>query len=124
MMKNAIEIPHSLREVSEQSVKQAHAAYEQLMGFVTKTADSWAGAFPSNPMTAGFKDVQARAIEMAKENAESAFTLASKMCSAPTLPEILTLQTQFAQDRMQAFAAQAQEIQKLIGDALQKGQRG
>jgi hypothetical protein len=61
---------------------------------------------------------------MAKENAESAFTLASKMCSAPTLPEILTLQTQFAQDRMQAFAAQAQEIQKLIGDALQKGQRG
>jgi len=124
MINNAIEIPHSLREVSEQSVKQAQAAYEQLMGFMTKAADSWVGAFPSNPVAAGFGDIQARAVEMTKKNAESAFTLASKMCNAQTLPEILTLQTQFAQDRMQAFAAQTQQLYSLIVEAFQKSGNG
>jgi len=36
----------------------------------------------------------------------------------------VTLQTQFAQDRMQAFTTQTQELHKLIGEALQKLQRG
>ena len=37
---------------------------------------------------------------------------------------LVTLQTQFAQDQMQAFAAQTQELHKLIGEALQKLPRG
>ena len=37
--------------------------------------------------------------------------------------EVLTLQTQFAQDRMQAFTTQTQELFRLIGDALQKSGR-
>jgi hypothetical protein len=36
----------------------------------------------------------------------------------------LNLQTRFAQEQMQAFAAQTQELHKLIGDAVQKVQRG
>ena len=79
---------------------------------------------PSNPMTAGFKDVQDRALQIAMENAELAFTFAGKITNARTPQEIVTLQTQFAQDQMQAFAAQTQELHRLIGEALQKLQRG
>ena len=49
-------------------MKQAHAAYEQLTDFVTKAMDAWMGAMPS-PIAASFKDVQGRAMQIAKENA-------------------------------------------------------
>ena len=61
---------------------------------------------------------------MAKKNAESAFALVKKIAKAQNLQEILTLQTRFAQDQMQAFAAQTQELQRLIGETLQKLQCG
>ena len=126
MTDNPFEIPQALRDVSEQNLKQAHAAYEQLTDFVTKAMGAWMGAMPSNPMAAVFKDMQDRAMEIAKENAEAAFTFAGKISSAQSPQEILALQTQFAQDRMQAFVTQTptQEIQRLIGETLQKLPRG
>ena len=124
MADNPFEIPQALRDMSEQNLKQAQAAYEQLMDFMTKPMDAWMGAMPSNLMTAGFKDVQHHAVAMAKKNAESAFALVKKIAKAQNLQEILTLQTRFAQDQMQAFAAQTQELQRLIGETLQKPQRG
>ena len=124
MPDNPFEIPQSLREVSEHNLNQAHAAYEQFMDFVVKTVDAWMAALPSNPMTAGFKDVQGHALEIAKDNAKSAFTYAGKISSAQTLQEILELQTQFAQDRMQAFVTQTQQLYSFIVDAFQKSERG
>jgi len=124
MPDNPFEIPQSLREVSEHNLNQAHAAYEQFMDFVVQTVDAWMAALPSNPMTAGFKDVQGHALEIAKDNAKSAFTYAGKISSAQTLQEILELQTQFAQDRMQAFVTQTQQLYSFIVDAFQKSERG
>src|SRR5271157_5995772 len=82
------------------------------------------GAMPSIPMVAGFKDVQDRVVEIAKKNAESGFALVEKIAKAQNLQEIVTLQTRFAQEQMQAYAAQMQELQGLIGETLQKLQRG
>ena len=124
MADNPFEIPQALRDMSEQNLKQAHAAYEQLTAFVTKAMSTWTGALRSNPMAPVFKDVQGRAMQIAIENAESVFTLVEKMAKAQNFQEALTLQARFAQDQMQAYAAQTQELQKLIGEALQKLQRG
>jgi hypothetical protein len=120
MSDNPFEIPQPIRDMSEQNMKQAHAAYEQLTNFVTKTMNTWMGAMPSNPMTIGFKDVQDRAMDFAKDNAESAFSFAGKICNAQTSQEILLIQTQFAQDRMQAYAEHTQELCGLLGEAFQK----
>ena len=79
---------------------------------------------PSNLLTAGFKGVQDRAMEIAMENSESVCTFAGKISNAQTFQDIATLQTQFVQDRMQAFATQTQQLQKLIGETLQKIQHG
>ena len=126
MTENPFEIPQALRDVSEQNLKQAHAAYEQLMDFVTKAVGAWTGAMPSNPMTAGFKDVQDRAVEIAKKNteSESAFALVERITKAQNFQEILTLQARFAQEKMEAYAAHMLELQQLIGEAFQKLQRG
>ena len=48
-------------------------------------------------------------MEMAKLNAELAFTFAGKVASVKTAQEFLALQTQFAQDRMQAFVKETQD---------------
>ena len=122
MADNPFEIPQTLRDVSEQNLKQAHAAYEQLAAFVTKAMDAWMGAMPSNPVSAGFKDVQDRAMEIAMENAESAFTFAGKISNALTFQDLLTLQTQFAQERMQAFVTQTQQLYSLIAEGFQKSE--
>ena len=103
------------------SEKHAHH-FEQLTDFMTKAMDAWTGVLPSNPMTAVFKEVQGRAMEIAKENAESVFTFAGKISNARTPQDIVTLQTQFAQDRMQAFVTQTQQL--FSGEAIQKSERG
>ena len=68
-----------------------------------------AGALPTNPKAAVFKNVQGRVMEFAMENTESAFTYAGKICNALTVRDIVMLQTQFAQDRMQAFVKQGRD---------------
>lgn len=123
MADNPFQISQTLRDLAEQNTKQAHAAYEQLNDFVTKAVDAWTGALPSNPVAAGFKDVQDRAVQIATENAESAFALAEKLTKAQNFPEILTLQTQFAQDRIRIVVTQTQELSKLIIEAFQKSAR-
>jgi hypothetical protein len=119
MTENQFEIPQAMREQAEHNMKEAHAAYEQLTDFVTKVTDAWIGAIPS-PMAAGFKDMQGCAMQIAKENAESVFTFAGKISNAQNFQDIATLQTQFAQDRMRAFATQTQELYKLIEETVQK----
>ena len=124
MADNPLEIPQTLRDASEQNLKQAHAEYEQLMDLVTKTMAAWTGAIPPNPMVAVFKDVQGCALHIARENAESVFTFAGKISNALTPQDIVTLQTQFAQDQMQALVTQTQQLFNVIEEATQKSERG
>ena len=124
MTDNPFEIPQSLRDASEQNLRQAHAAYKQLMDFVSKAMAAWMEVMPENAMTAGFKDVQDRAREIATENADSTLAFAGKISNAKTFQEVLTLQTQFVQDRMQVFVTQTQQLFNLIGEALKGSARG
>ena len=48
MADNPFEIPQALRDVSEQNMKQAHAAYEQLTDFVIEAVGAWMGAIPAS----------------------------------------------------------------------------
>jgi hypothetical protein len=124
MAENPFEIPQQMRDLTEQNLKQAHAAYGQLADFMTKSMSAWMGAMAPSPAATGFKEVQDRAVEIAKKNADAAFELAGKLSKSRDLQEILTLQTRFAQDQMQAFVSQTQELHRLIGGAVQKAQRG
>jgi hypothetical protein len=124
MADNPFEIPQQMRDLTEQNLKQAHTACGQFADFMTKSVGAWMAAMPSSPAVAGFKEVQDRAVEAAKKNADAAFALADKLSKSKDLQEIVILQTRFAQDQMQAFASQTQELHKLIGGAFQKAQQG
>jgi hypothetical protein len=68
-------------------------------------------------MSFGFKVVQERAIQFAKENAEAGFALASGLAKAKDLQDVLRLQSGFAQKQMQSYTRQAQELGQLMAEA-------
>jgi len=119
MADNKYEIPQAVRDFAEQNTKLGY----ELTDFVTKAMDAWIGAMPS-PMATGFKDVRESAMAFAKENADSVFTFAGKVCNAKSPQEILTLQTQFAHDRMQTLVTQTQQLFSVIEETIQKWKRG
>ena len=49
MADTIFEIPQTLRDVSEQNLKLAHAAYDRLIDFVMRAMDAWMEAMPSYP---------------------------------------------------------------------------
>jgi phasin len=110
------QIPQQLRELAEKNVEQARVAYGQFLDRMAEAVLAWP-TVPSPVMTSGFKVVQERAIQFAKENAEAGFALASELANAKDLQEVLRLQSNFAQIQMQSYARQAQELGRLMAEA-------
>jgi phage terminase large subunit-like protein len=100
MAANPLEIPQSMRDLAEQNLKQAHVAYGRLTDFMTQAMNAWMGALPADPMAIGFKNVQDHAMEF------------------------VTRQTQFAQDCIQAFFAQTQQLYSQIQEVSEKSEHG
>ena len=111
------EMPKQLRELAEKNIEQARATYAQFMDAMTQAMSVWSTA-PSNVMTSGFKDVQELAIRFAKENAEAGFALASELANAKDIQGVITLQSRHAQTQFQSYARQAQELGRLMADAV------
>jgi hypothetical protein len=117
MAENPFEMPQQLRELAEKNIEQARAAYAQFMDAMTQAVSSWSTA-PSNARTSAFNDVQQLGIRFAKENAQAGFKLASDLANAKDVQGVLALQSRFAQTQVVAYAHQAQELGRLIGDAV------
>ena len=115
--KQPFEIPQQFRELAEQNIEQASAAYWQFMDAMTQAMAMWWGALPPNEMTSGFKTVQDRAVRFAKQNADAGFALASSLANAKDVRDVLALQSQYAQSQMQRYAGQAQELGRLMTEA-------
>ena len=114
--KQDFQIPQELREFAEKNIEQARVAYGQLTEAMTQAVRAWSA--PSTVVASGFKVVQDRAIQFAKENADAGFALASELAKAKDLQDILRLQSNFAQTQMQSYARQAQELGGLMAEAM------
>lgn len=118
MTKNQLfDVPQQFRELAEQNVEQASAAYGQFMDAMTQAMGMWWSALPPNEMTSGFKAVQDRAVRFAKQNAEAGFALANSLANAKDIQDVLALQTHYAQSQMHTYALQAQELGRLMAEA-------
>lgn len=114
--KQAFEIPQQLRQLAEMNIEQARTAYGQFMDAMAQAMSAWSSA-SANAMTSGFKAVQERAIQFAKENAEAGFALANELTKTKDLQDVIRLQSKFAQKQMEAYARQAQDLGQLMGEA-------
>lgn len=111
------EIPQQLRELAEKNVEHARATYGQFMDAVSKAMGMWASATPPNAVTSSFKAVQDRAVKFAKQNAEACFNLASELATAKDITDVVGIQSRHAQQQMQAYSLQAQELGRLVMEA-------
>ena len=124
MSDNPFEIPQPIRDMADQNMKQAHAAYEQLTNFVAQTMNSWMGAAPSSPMTSGFKDVQDRAMDFAKDNAESAFSFAAFLERTDLPRDFAHSNAVCSRPDAGLRQAYAKQVCGLLGEAFHKLNRG
>jgi hypothetical protein len=114
--KQPFEIPHQLRQLAEKNIEQARTAYGQFMDAMTQALSAWSSV-SSNAMTSGFKAVQERAIQFAKENADAGFALANELTKAKDLQDVLRLQSSFAQKQMDSYSRQGQDLSRLMAEA-------
>ena len=119
MTTNPFQMPEQIREMAEKNVEQARAAYGQFMDAMTQAMGMWSKGIPENQMTSGLKVVQDRAIGFAKQNAEAGLALAGDIAKAKDINEIMSMQSRYAQTQMQSYALQAQELGRLMTEAVQ-----
>jgi hypothetical protein len=115
--KPSFEMRPDLRKLTEKNIEQARASFAQFMDYFTQVMGTWSGS-SSNALAPGFKAVQDRAIEFAKENAEGSFQLASDLANARDIQQMLAIQNRYAQTQIQANSRQAQELVQLMSKAL------
>jgi hypothetical protein len=106
--------PFELRKLTETNVEQARAAYAQFVDAMTQAMDLCLNAMPQNEMTAGLKVVQGQVIRFGKQNIEAGLNLASDLANATSFPEMLDLQTTYAQTQLHIFRYQTQQLARLM----------
>ena len=108
------ELIQGFRELAERNIEQARTAYGFYLDTVADALRSWSSS-PS--LDSRFKNVQALAMQFAKENGESAFALGKGLAAAKDLPQIVTLQNRYAQVQLETYARQAQELGRAMAAA-------
>ena len=118
--KPQFEIPVAVRELAERNVEQARSAYNQFIEMARRVQDTLVKS--QGAMASGAVELQSQVAKFAEENIEANFKFASDLSRARDLKEYLEIQQRYAQKQMQAYAHQAQELGKMLGEAAQKVQ--
>lgn len=114
------EIPGNVRELAERNVEHARAAYAQFLEMARRAQDLVSKS--QGAITAGAIEIQSKALSYAEKNIEDSFDFAESLARARDLQQYVEIQQRFAQQQMQAYAAQAQELGQMIAQVAQKAQ--
>ncbi len=115
-----MEIPAALRDMTERNVEQARNAYAQFMDMARKAQEM--AMKSSGAMAEAALEVQDKAMRFTEENVEANFKLASDLARARDMKDYFDIQSRHAQQQMQTYATQAQELGRLLALAAQKAQ--
>ncbi len=118
--KAQFEIPDAVREMAERNVQQARSAYTQFMEMAQQAQAMMTRS--SGAMASSALEVQTRALDYARRNIDASFNFATDLARARDVQEYLEVQTRYAQQPMQAYSQQAQDLGRLMAEAAQKAQ--
>lgn len=109
------EIPDSVRDAADQSVKQARKAFDD---FIDATQKAVANAEASaKTLGEGAADVNRQALAHAEENIAASFDLAHRLALARSVEEMATIQQEFIQRQTQKLAEQGKTLGQMMGRA-------
>jgi hypothetical protein len=118
MVGDPVEFPPHLRGLTATNVEQARSAYAQFFDAMTQAMDLWLNAMPQNEMTARLKVVQGQVIRFGKQNIEAGLNFGSDLANATSFQDMLDIQTTYAQTQVIIFRCQAQELARLMEEAV------
>lgn len=123
--KGQFEIPANVRELAERNVEQARTAYAHFMQVAQQAQQMMfqsSTMMVPGPMAASAMQIQTRAMDYARRNLDASFNFAADLARARDLKEYIEIQGRYAQQQMQAFQQQAEELGKMLSEAAQKVQ--
>lgn len=113
------EIPGSMQAVADKNIQQVRLAFDGFMSAARKNAAiiEWRAA----SVHSGSKDIWQKAIGFAERNITVSLDLAQRLVHANSLPEVVELQSAFAQSQMRALAEQAIEFGQTVATIATAG---
>ena len=109
------ELPAEMLAFTEQSIDQARAAFEKMMGVAQTTLG--AAEERGKNAHAGVRDINAKVMEFAERNVADAFAFAQKLVHARDPQALLQLHAEFVQSQIKTLTDQAKALGEVAGNA-------
>jgi phasin len=117
----AAEIQQSFRTALEKGVVESRAAFAKAKSAADETANAFEVSFAA--AKDGALAINAKALEAMRTNADANFDFWKAMFSVKSLPDLLTLQTEFARKQAETITSQTKDFsamaQKAMADAVE-----
>lgn len=107
------EVPEMFRSFAEQGLTQSRDAYGRMKAATEEATDVLEDSFEST--RASLRDVQFKALDAAKINADATFELARKLLTVTSLSDAFQLQAAFARERFEALVDYSKDVQGTLG---------
>ena len=114
------EISPELRELAERNVEQAQQGFHQLIDAARQAQDMLMTMLPQSAASAALKELQDRAMKFTQQNVDASFALMHELANARDFQHALEIQSRFAQVQIQNYSQQAQELGRLVAEAVLK----
>lgn len=103
------EVPEMFRSFAEQGLNQTRDAYARMKAAAEETTDVLEESFETT--RDNVREVQFKALDAAKENADATFELVRKLLTVTSVADAVQLQTAFARERFEAFVDYSKDVQ-------------
>jgi phasin len=117
----AAEIQQSLRSALEKGVVESRTAFTKAKIAADETASAFEVSFAA--AKDGALAINAKAFDALRANADASFDFLKAAFAVKSLPDLLTLQTEFARKQVETIATQTKDFgalaQKAVADAVE-----
>jgi phasin len=113
--KAPFELPSEMLAFTEQSIDDARAAFEKIMGMAQTTLG--AAEARSKAAQDGARDISAKVMEFAERNVADAFAYAQKLVHARDPQALVQLHADFVQSQIKTLMEQSQALAEAAGQA-------
>ncbi len=109
------EMPEIMRSFTEQGLNQTREAYARMKGAAEEATDMLEDSMEST--REGVKEVQFKALDMAKANTDAAFEFMRQLLTTTSVADAMQLQTSFARERFEALVDYSKDVQTTMTKA-------
>jgi phasin len=117
----AVEIQQSVRSALEKGVVESRAAFAKAKTAADETASAFEVSFAA--AKDGALAINTKAFEALRVNADASFDFLKAVFAVKSLPDLITLQTEFARKQVETITGQSKDFgalaQKAMADAVE-----